>query len=180
MIGETKVLRLGGCKSGAACTIVLRGSSHHLLDEAERSLHDALCILAATLTHPRRIYGGGCTEVAMAQAIDKAAKETPGKQALAMSSFAKALLQLPTIVADNGGYDAAELVTQLRAAHAAGNTSYGLNMINGTIGSMDELGIMESYKSKLQVLTSAAEASEMILRVDDIIKCAPRRREEMM
>ena len=97
-----------------------------------------------------------------------------------MSSFAKALLQLPTIVADNGGYDAAELVTQLRAAHAAGNTSYGLNMINGTIGSMDELGIMESYKSKLQVLTSAAEASEMILRVDDIIKCAPRRREEMM
>ena len=180
MIGETKVLRLGGCKSGAACTIVLRGSSHHLLDEAERSLHDALCILAATLKHPRRIYGGGCTEVAMAQAIDKAAKETPGKQALAMSSFAKALLQLPTIVADNGGYDAAELVTQLRAAHAAGNTSYGLNMINGTIGSMDELGIMESYKGKLQVLTSAAEASEMILRVDDIIKCAPRRREEMM
>jgi T-complex protein 1 subunit beta len=180
LIGETKVLRLGGCKSGAACTIVLRGSSNHLLDEAERSLHDALCILSATLKHPRRIYGGGCTEVAMAGAIDKAAKETPGKQALAMAGFAKALLQLPMIVADNGGYDAAELVTQLRAAHAAGKTDYGLNMTNGTIGSMDELGVMESFKSKLQVLTSAAEAAEMILRVDDIIKCAPRRREEHM
>lgn len=180
MIGETKVLRFGGCKSGAACTIVLRGSSTHLLDEAERSLHDALCICAATLKYPRRIYGGGCTEVAMANAIDDVAKETPGKQALAMASFAKALLQLPMIIADNGGYDAAELVTQLRAAHSAGKSTFGLNMTNGTIGSMEELGVMESYKSKLQVLTSAAEAAEMILRVDDIIKSAPRRREEML
>jgi len=180
LIGETKVLRLGGCKSGAACTIVLRGSSSHLLDEAERSLHDALCILAATLQHPRRIYGGGCTEVAMAQAIDDASKETPGKQAIAMASFAKALLQMPTIIADNGGYDAAELVTQLRAAHASGKKSFGLNMTNGTIADMGDLGIMESHKSKLQVVTSAAEAAEMILRVDDIIKCAPRQREEMM
>ncbi|KAL3894785.1 MAG: hypothetical protein SGARI_007641 [Bacillariaceae sp.] len=106
----------------------------------------------------------------MAEAIDKAAKETPGKQALAMSSFSKALLQLPMIVADNGGYDAAELVTQL--------PSCGLNMTNGTIGDMNELGVMESYKSKLQVVTSASEAAEMILRVDDIIKAAPRRREE--
>lgn len=180
MIGETKVLRLGGCKSGAACTIVLRGSSNHIIDEAERSVHDALCILAATLKHPKRIYGGGCTEVAMAQAIDSAAKETPGKKALAMASFAKALLQLPMTVADNGGYDAAELVTQLRAAHAAGKTSYGLDMNNGTIGDMEELGIMEAYKSKLQVVTSASEAAEMLLRVDDIIKCAPRRRDEMI
>jgi T-complex protein 1 subunit beta len=180
LIGETKVLRLGGCKSGAACTIVLRGSSTHILDEAERSLHDALCILAATLKNPRRIYGGGCTEVAMAQAIDKAVHETPGKKALAMTAFAKALRQLPMIVADNGGYDSAELVTQLRAAHAAGKTSHGLNMTNGSIGCMQELGIMESFKSKCQVLTSAAEAAEMILRVDDIIKCAPRQRDEQI
>ena len=180
MIGETKVLRLGGCKSGAACTIVLRGSSNHIIDEAERSIHDALCILSATLKYPKRIFGGGCTEVAMAQAIEEAAKETPGKKSIAMSSFAKALLQLPMTVADNGGYDAAELVTQLRAAHAAGKTKTGLDMNNGTIGDMEELGIMESFKSKLQVVTSAAEAAEMLLRVDDIIKCAPRRREEMM
>jgi len=180
MIGETKVLRLGGCKSGAACTIVLRGSSTHIIDEAERSVHDALCILAATLKHPKRIYGGGNTEVAMANAIDKAAKETPGKKAIAMSSYAKALLQLPMTVADNGGYDAAELITQLRAAHASGKSSMGLDMDNGTIGDMEELGVMESYKSKLQVVTSASEAAEMLLRVDDIIKSAPRRREEMM
>ena len=174
-------MRFGGCQAGGACTIVLRGSSTHVLDEAERSIHDALCILAATLKHPRRIYGGGCTEVLMAQAIDQQVGQTPGKQALAMASFSTALLQLPMIVADNGGYDAAELVTQLRAAHASGKkSSYGLDMTQGQIGDMAELGVMESYKSKYQVVTSAAEAAEMILRVDDIIKSAPRQREEMI
>ena len=177
MIGEDKVIRFGGCKAGAACTIVLRGSSTHFIDEAERSMHDALCILVATVKEPRTVYGGGCTEILMAQAVDRAVEETPGKKALAMTAFAKALRQLPAIVADNGGYDSAELVTQLRAAHAQGKSTHGLNMYEGTIADMKELGVMESFKSKLQVLLSASEAAEMILRVDDIIKCAPRQRE---
>jgi T-complex protein 1 subunit beta len=178
LIGEDKVLRFSGCKSGEACSIVLRGASTHVLDEAERSLHDALAILTSTVKEPRTVYGGGCTEVSMAAAIDQAAAETPGKKALAMSAFAQALRQLPTIIADNGGYDAAELVTQLRAAHAAGQTSYGLDMEAGKIGDMAKLGIRESFKSKVQVLLSASEAAEMILRVDDVIKAAPRKREE--
>ncbi|GMH69921.1 hypothetical protein TrRE_jg2149 [Triparma retinervis] len=177
MIGEDKVIRFSGCASGEACTIVLRGASNHLLDEAERSLHDALCVLTQTVKETRTICGGGCTEVLMAQAVDNEAPSIPGKKALAMEAFARALRQMPTIVADNGGYDSAELVTQLRAAHAAGNDSYGLDMYNGKIGCMDELGVRESFKSKLQVLLSASEAAEMILRVDDIIKCAPRQRE---
>ena len=177
MIGEDKVIRFGGCKSGEACSIVLRGASSHVLDEAERSLHDALCILTATVKEPRIICGGGCTEVLMAQAIDRQVESTPGKKALAMSSFARALRQLPAIVAGNGGYDSAELVTQLRAAHASGKNTHGLDMYNGTICDMVELGVAESFKSKLCVLLSASEAAEMILRVDDIIKCAPRARE---
>mmetsp|Transcript_8738 Transcript_8738/g.13404 ORF Transcript_8738/g.13404 Transcript_8738/m.13404 type:complete len:531 (-) Transcript_8738:52-1644(-) len=180
MIGEDKVIRFGGCKSGEACTVVLRGASSHVLDESERSLHDALCILTSTVKEPRTICGGGCTETIMAQAVDRAAEETPGKKALAMSAFARALRQLPATVADNGGYDSAELVTQLRAAHASGKKTSGLDMYNGTIGDMKELGVMESFKSKLQVLLSASEAAEMILRVDDIIKCAPRQRDEGM
>jgi len=178
MIGEDKVIRLGECKSGEACTIVLRGSSSHILDEAERSLHDALCILQATVKDSRTICGGGCTEVLMAQAIDREVENTPGKKALAMAAFARALRQLPAIVADNGGYDSAELVTQLRAAHASGKNTCGLDMYNGTIGDMVDLGVMESFKSKYSVLMSASEAAEMILRVDDIIKCAPRQREQ--
>ena len=178
MIGEDKVLRLGGCKTGEACTIVLRGASSHVLDEAERSLHDALCILQATVKDPRSIYGGGCTETLMAQAIDRKVDSTPGKRALAMAAFARALRQLPSIVADNGGYDSAELITQLRAAHSEGKSTYGLDMYEGKVADMAELGVMESFKSKLSVLLSASEAAEMILRVDDIISAAPRQRQE--
>ena len=179
MIGEDKVIRLGGCKSGEACSIVLWGASSHVLDKAERSLHNALCILTATVKEPRINGGGGCTEVlmVMAQAIDRQVESTPGKKALAMASFARALCQLLAIVADNGGYDSAELVTQLHAAHAAGKSTYGLDMYNGTIEDMTELGIAESFKSKLYILLSVSEATEMILCIDDIIKCAPRARE---
>jgi T-complex protein 1 subunit beta len=117
-------------------------------------------------------------EMLMANAIDAQVSSTPGKGALAMEAFSRALRQLPTIIADNAGLDSSELVTQLRAAHARGDTKAGLNINEGIIGDMWELGVRESYKSKLQVLVSAAEAAEMILRVDDIIKCAPRQREE--
>jgi T-complex protein 1 subunit beta len=179
IIGEDRLIRFSGVKSGEACSVVLRGASSHLLDEAERSLHDALAVLTQTVKNTRTIMGGGCTEVLMAQAIDNKAPSIPGKKALAMEAFARALRQLPAIIADNGGFDSSELVTQLRAAHHQGKKTAGLNMLDGTIGDMEELGIREAYKSKKQVLFSAAEAAEMILRVDDIIKCAPRQRRGM-
>lgn len=177
MVGEDKLIRFNGCKGGEACSIILRGASSHLLDEAERSLHDALCVLTETVKETRVVCGGGCTEMLMAKAIDAQVPSVEGKAALAMEAFSRALRQLPTIIADNAGYDSSDLVTKLRAKHFAGESQAGLDMANGSIGDMVELGIRESFKSKLQVLVSAAEAAEMILRVDDIIKCAPRQRE---
>lgn len=180
MIGENRMIRFSGVAAGRgkACTIVLRGASSHLLDEAERSLHDALAVLSQTVVSSRVVYGGGCSETLMARAVDEAVPATTGKKALAMEGFARALRALPTAIADNGGYDSAELVAELRAAHYAGNTTAGLNMDNGTVGDMAERGIMESFQLKEHVLLAAAEASEMILRVDDIIKCAPRQRSQ--
>lgn len=86
-----------------ACTIVLRGASSHILEEADRSLHDALCVLVDTVKNHKVIYGGGHSEIAMASAVEKAAKTIKGKQALAMEAYARALRQLPIIIADNGG-----------------------------------------------------------------------------
>ena len=117
------------------------------------------------------------SQVRMARAIDAEVANTPGKKAMAMEAFARALRTLPAIIADNGGFDACELVTRLRAAHAAGRATAGLDMSKGEVADMTELGVRESFKSKLHVLVSAAEAAEMILRVDDIVKCAPRKRE---
>nr|KAF6451923.1 chaperonin containing TCP1 subunit 2 [Molossus molossus] len=176
MIGEDKLIHFSGVALGEACTIVLRGATQQILDEAERSLHDALCVLAQTVKDSRTVYGGGCSEMLMAHAVTQLASKTPGKEAVAMESYAKALRMLPTIIADNAGYDSADLVAQLRAAHSEGKTTSGLDMKEGTIGDMAILGITESFQVKRQVLLSAAEAAEVILRVDNIIKAAPRKR----
>ncbi|KAG7497937.1 T-complex protein 1 subunit beta [Solea senegalensis] len=176
MIGEDLLIHFSGVDMGEACTIVLRGATQQIVDEAERSLHDALCVLAQTVKEPRTVYGGGCSEMLMAKVVTDLANKTPGKEAVAMESFAKALRMLPTIIADNAGYDSADLVAQLRAAHQENKTTSGLNMSEGTVGDMAEMGITESFQVKRQVLLSASEAAEMILRVDDIIKAAPRKR----
>merc|ERR1711904_516484 len=179
MIGEDKVIKFSGCQQGEACTIVLRGASTHILDEAERSLHDALAVLFQTVSETRVVHGGGAMECAMAQAILDDMKAVEGKEALAMEQFAKALQTMPAIMADNGGFDSADLVGSLRAAHARGELSMGLNFLTATVSDMSQLGIMESFRSKMSQLCAAAEASEMIIRVDDIIRNAPRQREGM-
>lgn len=178
VIGEDKLIRFSGVEKGEACTVVIRGASQHILDEAERSLHDALCILVQQTQNPKTVLGGGCSEMLMANAVDTLARSTSGKEALAIEGFARALRTLPTTIADNAGYDSSELVSQLRAAHFKGNSTLGLDMEDGKVGCMQELRITESFKSKSQVLISAHEAAEMILRVDDIIACAPRQRQQ--
>ncbi|XP_066585781.1 T-complex protein 1 subunit beta [Prorops nasuta] len=176
MIGEDTLLRFSGVPLGEACTVVIRGATQQIVDEAERSLHDALCVLAATVRESRIVYGGGCSEMIMACAVMKSAAATPGKEAVAMEAFAKALQQLPTVIADNAGYDSAQLVSELRAGHNSGYCTLGLDMEQGRIGCMKKLGITESWAVKRQVLLSASEAAEMILRVDDILRAAPRKR----
>merc|ERR1712136_376593 len=109
MIGEDKLLRFSGVARAEACSIVLRGATKQILDEAERSLHDAL--------------------------------KTAGKESVAMESFAHALLQIPTTIADNAGFDSAALVSELRAKHAEGHSTYGLDMEEGEVACMSELGI---------------------------------------
>jgi T-complex protein 1 subunit beta len=176
MIGEDKLIKFSGVAAGEACTIVLRGATHQLLDEAERSLHDALAVLSQTVKETRTVLGGGCSETLMSKSVDELAAVTAGKKSIAIESFARALRQMPTILADNAGFDSSDLVSRLRAAHYSGDSTAGLDMEKGDIGDMRELGITESYKLKRQVILSASEAAEMILRVDDILRAAPRQR----
>ncbi|KAG6771895.1 hypothetical protein POTOM_023289 [Populus tomentosa] len=180
MIGEDKLIHFSGVEMGQACTIVLRGASHHVLDEAERSLHDALCVLSQTVNDSRVLLGGGWPEMVMAKEVDELARVTPGKKSHAIEAFSRALITIPTIIAENAGLDSAELVAQLRAEHHKEGCTSGIDVISGSIGDMVELGISEAFKVKQAVLLSATEAAEMILRVDEIITCAPRRREDRM
>jgi T-complex protein 1 subunit beta len=177
MIGEDRLISFKGCKKGEACTIVLRGASSHVLDEAERSLHDALCVIVETVKSHNTVYGGGHTEMRMAMEVDKAAETMKGKMSTCMSAFANALRQIPTIICDNAGYDSAELVANLKNEIYNGKPCAGLNMNDGTVGDMKELGIFECFRVKEQALLSACEATEMILRVDEVVTCAPRKRD---
>jgi T-complex protein 1 subunit beta len=97
-----------------------------MVEEAERSLHDALSVLSQTVKETRVTLGGGCAEMLMSCAVDEAARTVKGKKALAVEGFSRALRQMPTILADNGGYDSSDLVTKLRAAHYEGRSDAGL------------------------------------------------------
>ncbi|KAL7713034.1 CCT-beta [Entamoeba marina] len=179
MIGEESLIRFSGFPHGGACTVVLRGPSKQMLGEMERSLHDALCVLHVIRKDTKMICGGGCVETALSLAVEDASKHVDGKRALAVESFARALRQLPMIIADNAGYDAAELIAELRAAHVNGTVkNAGLDMVNGKVGDMLEIGIVEPFKVKQHILSAATEAAEMIIRVDHIIQAAPRKREQ--
>jgi T-complex protein 1 subunit beta len=179
IIGEDTLIKFSGVAAGEACTVVLRGATEQLLDEADRSLHDALSVLSQTVIETRTVLGGGCSEMLMSKAVENAAHNTPGKKALAIEAFARALRQLPTILADNAGFDSSELVSKLRAAIHSGMSSSGLDLYHpgGRISDMRELGVIESYKLKRAVVSSASEATEMLLRVDSIIRAKPRARD---
>lgn len=149
------MIKFSGVAAGEACTVVLRGATGQMIEEADRSLHDALSVLSQTVKETRVVLGGGCAEMAMAVAVDEEAKRTEGKKALAVEAFAKALrqvrfyslilesgnpervrliregewVQIPTILADNAGYDSSDLVAKLRAAHYEGRKDSGLGTV---------------------------------------------------
>ena len=137
-IGDETLLKFSGVPLGEACSVVLRGATEQIIGEADRSLHDALCVLTSTVKEPRTVFGGGSSEMLMAKAVEELAAKTSGKEARAMDAFANALRQLPGIIAENGGYDSAQLVSELKAAHHAGKSTMGLNMVSLTLTS-DEM-----------------------------------------
>ncbi|EEH43228.2 T-complex protein 1 subunit beta [Paracoccidioides brasiliensis Pb18] len=175
IIGEDTLIKFSGVAAGEACTIVLRGATEQLLDEAERSLHDALAVLSQTVREPKVTLGGGNAEMVMAKAVQQTAQNTTGKKQIAVDAFAQALKQLPTILADNAGLDSSDLVTRLRQAINNGMTSSGLDLLTpgGGIADMRELGVVESYKLKRAVVSSASEAAELTFKY--LLAIAPGR-----
>lgn len=178
VIGEDRCVRFSGVAKGEACTVILRGASHQILEEAERSLHDAICVVSQTVKTARTVLGGGASEMLMAHAVDQLAAKSMGKESYAIEAFARALRTIPTTLADNAGYDSIDLLAELKTRHAQGEHDLGIDMDTGKVASMVEKRVTESYHSKSQSLVSAHEAAEIIVRVDEIIRCAPRQRRE--
>jgi hypothetical protein len=127
------------------------GCSEHVLDEAERSLHDVLCVLSQSVNDTRVVFGGGWPEMVMAKEVDELARKTLGKKSHAIDYFSRALQAIPTIIADNAGLDSSELISQLRAEHHKENSAAGIDVISGSISSQIHqnqchIGFMQSLK----------------------------------
>ena len=168
-IGDDKMTFVEGCKNPQAVTILIRGGSERLISEAERSLHDALCVVRDVIQEPRVVAGGSAPELEMSKVLRKYAETLPGKEQLAAKVFAEALESIAVTLAENAGLQPIDIVSELRSRHDAGETWAGLEVREGKIRDMSKAGVFEPLTVKKQIIKSASEAACMILKIDDII-----------
>jgi len=156
------------CKEPKAVTILVRGSTEHVVSEVERAIEDAIGVVAATVEDGKVVAGGGAPEIEIAKRLKDYADAISGREQLAVSAFAEALEIVPKTLAENAGLDSIDALVDLRAAHET-SPYMGLDVFEGDIVDMNKAGVIEPHRVKKQAIQSAAEAAEMILRIDDVI-----------
>ena len=150
-------------------TLVLRGSTEHVVDEIERGVNDALDVVGSALTTGQVLPGGGAPEIEVATRLREFADSVSGRQQLAVEAYADALDVVPRVLAENAGYDSIDTLVDLRAAHSEGNEQAGINVHTGEVENTLDAGIVETPGAKKQALSSAGEAANLVLKIDDII-----------
>ncbi len=157
------------CRDPKSVTILVRGGSEHVVDEAERALTDALGSVTSALEEGKYVTGGGSVEMALAMRLRRYAIEVGGREQLAITAFAEALEVIPRTLAESCGMDAIDTLVDLRTKHEKSGNVAGVDVLHGKIDDMNKLGVIEPMKVKKQAIQSASEVTELILRIDDII-----------
>jgi len=168
-IGDDKMTFIEGCKNPRSVAILIRGGTERIVDEAERSLHDALCVARDVVEEPKILAGGGAPEMEVARVLKEYAGTLPGREQLAVQQFAEALEAVPTTLAENAGLDPIDVISELRARHEKGEVWAGIEVHEGKVKDMREVNVFEPLAVKKQIIKSATEAASMILKIDDII-----------
>jgi chaperonin GroEL (HSP60 family) len=169
-IGDDDYVFIRECENPKSVSIILYGATKYVTDEAERAIHDALCVVRNVVEDKTYLPGGGAIYTELSLRIDEYADEFKDKRQLAVKAFADALLSIPSTLAENAGIDPLDILNELRASHAEGNFSAGLDLFqNGKITDMFETGILEPHRVVSQAIKSASESSIMIMRIDDVI-----------
>ena len=150
-------------------TLLLYGTTEHVVDELERGIQDALDVVSTTVSDGRTLPGGGAVEVELARRLRDYADSVDGREQLAVEAFADSLELIPRVLAENAGLDAIDLLVDLRAAHEAGDAHAGLDVFAGEVVDTAEAGVVETAHAKEQAIASAAEAANLVLKIDDII-----------
>ncbi len=169
-IGDDKLVYVRECKDPKAVSIVIRGGTEHVVDEADRALHDALCVVRNVVEDGFYVAGGGSTEAEVAKRLEAYAETVKGREQLAIEAFAESLRIVPKTLTENGGHDPIDIITELNKAHADDSGLwFGVNVLKGKTTDMMKEGVIEPVRVKHQAVRSAAEAAQMILRIDDVI-----------
>ncbi|DBA65756.1 hypothetical protein WJX79_009860 [Trebouxia sp. C0005] len=177
-VADDDMIMLKGCKSTRAVTVLLRGANDYMLDEMDRSLHDAFCIVKRVLESGTVVPGGGAVEAALSIYLENFANTLGSREQLAIAEFADALLVIPKTLAVNAAKDATELVAKLRAYHYTAQTrpekkhlaQFGLDLIKGEVRNNVQAGVLEPVLAKTKIIQFATEAAITILRIDDMIR----------
>ena len=168
-IGDDKLIFIEGCKNPKAVSILIRGGTQRIVDEAERSIHDALCVIKDVVEDPRVVVGGGAPEIEVARKLRDYAEKLKGRERLAVVAFADAIEVIPMTLAENAGMDPIDAMAELQSRHANGEKWVGIDGINGKITDMQTLNVYEPMAVKTQAIKSSTEASTMLLKIDDVI-----------
>ena len=168
-VESDKWVFIEGCKNPRSVTILIRGGSQRVVDEADRSIHDALMVVKDVVEKPSIVAGGGSPEAYLATELNEWAGSSDGREQLAIKQYAEALESIPLTIAENAGMDPIDSLITLRANQSNGKQTVGINAREGKIGNMFSLDIVEPLAVKEQIIKSATEAACMILRIDDVI-----------
>jgi thermosome len=174
-VGEDKMTFIEGCKHPRAVTILIRGGTERIVDEAERSIHDALCVVRDIVEEPKIVAGGGAPELEVSRMLKKYAETLPGREQLAVRGFAEALESIPMTLTENAGLDPIDVLSELRARHEKGETWAGIEVISGKVQDMSKAGVYEPLAVKKQIIKSGTEAASMLLKIDDVIAAGKMR-----
>jgi len=168
-IGEDKMTFITDCKNPKAVSILIRGSTEHVVDELERGLHDALSVVKVALEDGKMTAGGGAAATAISMALRDYAPSIGGREQMAIEAFANAIEVVPKTLSENAGLDPIDMMLEVRRAHKKGNKYAGIDVLSGKVSDMLKNKVIEPLRVSLQEIQAASEAATMILRIDDVI-----------
>ena len=172
-VGDDKMTFVTGCKNAKSVSILLRGGTEHVVDEMERSMEDAVSVVALAIEDGKTITGAGATATELAMQLKDYASTVGGREQIAIEAFAGALEIVPRTLAENAGLDPIDMLIELRKAHKKGEKHAGINVFTGKVEDMYKNNVIEPYRVGKQAIDSATDASIMILRIDDVIASKP-------
>ncbi len=168
-IGDDDMTFVTGCKSPKAVSILIRGGTEHVVDELDRSLEDALSVVAVAIEDGRIVTGGGSAASEIALRLREYASSVGGREQIAIDAFAEAMEVIPRTLAENAGLDPIDTLIDLRKAHKKGKKHAGVNVVSGGLLDMKRNNVIEPIRVGQQAIESATDAAVMVLRIDDVI-----------